>query len=194
MLKRILVIAFVTLIYNTSFSQSRKNEVAMSISGFSLLGNSANFGKGMNGLGLQTAIVTYVSHNTAVVLNFTYTTMHGFSIASVPSNYNSYAFVPAIRNNFLSYYTWNIFAEVGFGLGNIKYNAVDRVLATDKHSDLSGGISILKAGLGGNYAFNDSFGIEFYVPIAFIQNISSQKSSHVFSGFAPTFGLTYALN
>ena len=194
MLKRMLVIVFVTLLYNTALSQSRKKDVALSISGFSLLGTSDNFGKGMNGVGLQTAIFTYVSHNTAVVLNFNYTTMHGFTIASIPSNYNSYAFVPAVRNNFLSYHTWNIFAEVGFGLGTLKYKSVDNILTTEEHSDLSGGISILKAGLGGNYEFNDSFGIEFFVPITFIQNISSQKSSHVFSGCIPTFGLIYALN
>ena len=194
MLKRILVITFVTLLYSTVFSQTRKKEVAFSISGFSLLGTSGNFGKGINGVGLQTALVTNISHYTAVVLNFTYTTMHGFAIESVASNYSSYAFVPAIRSIFLEYYTWNIFTEVGFGLGTLKHNAVDMFLATDKHSDLGGGISILKAGLGGTYKFNESFGIEFFVPITFVQNLSSQKSSHVFHGITPTFGLRYLLN
>ncbi|MGB2129671.1 MAG: hypothetical protein ACPHXR_09370, partial [Flavicella sp.] len=134
------------------------------------------------------------SDNTAVLLNFNYTTMQGFYIESVGSYYNSYAFVPSLRNDFISYYTWKIFAEFGFGLGTLQFKADDNQLSTDKHSDLSGGISILKAGLGGNYQLNDAFGIEFFLPITYIQNLSSQKSSHVFSGFAPTFGFTYSLN
>jgi hypothetical protein len=87
-----------------------------------------------------------------------------------------------------------IFAEFGFGLGTIKYNADNTNLRTTNHRNLSGGISILNIGLGGNYFFNEKFGIELIIPYLSTRNITSENSNNLYSGIGPTVGFTYVLN
>jgi outer membrane protein W len=65
---------------------------------------------------------------------------------------------------------------------------------TFDHIALSGGISILNLGLGGNYFFNEKFGLELIIPYLSAKNITSENSNNLYSGIGPTIGLTYVLN
>tara|TARA_B110000240_G_C13349140_1_gene388964 strand:- start:105 stop:467 length:363 start_codon:yes stop_codon:yes gene_type:complete len=120
--------------------------------------------------------------------------MNNVTIGSVNSYYQSYAFVPTVRNNFINNTKFRAFAEVGFGLGTIKYNADNKDFNNYSHELLSGGISIITIGIGGNYYFNDSFGLEFILPYINSFNITSEQSNTIYAGIGPTLGLTYKLN
>ena len=104
------------------------------------------------------------------------------------------AFIPVVRNNVVNKEKLRILAEVGFGLGAIKYDADTGSLRNVQHENLSGGISILNLGLGGNYFFNEKFGLELIIPYLSAKNITSENSNNLYSGIGPTIGLTYVLN
>ena len=116
------------------------------------------------------------------------------TVGNIDSYYNSYAFIPVVRNNVVNKEKLRIFAEVGFGLGAIKYDADTGSLRNVQHENLSGGISILNLGLGGNYFFNEKFGLELIIPYLSAKNITSENSNNLYSGIGPTIGLTYVLN
>jgi hypothetical protein len=99
-----------------------------------------------------------------------------------------------LRNNFINNTKLRVFAEFGFGLGTIKYNADNNDFRNNQHEELSGGISVLNIGVGGNYYFDEKFGIEFIIPYITTNNITSQQSNRIYSGIGPTIGLTYKLN
>ena len=99
-----------------------------------------------------------------------------------------------VRNDVVNKEKLRIFAEVGFGLGAINYDADTGSLRNVQHENLSGGISILNLGLGGNYFFNEKFGLELIIPYLSAKNITSENSNNLYSGIGPTIGLTYVLN
>lgn len=89
---------------------------------------------------------------------------------------------------------YRIFGEIGFGLGTIKYDANNENLHNVKHEELSGGISILNIGIGGNYFFNDKFGIELTIPYLSTKNITSKNSNNLYSGIVPSIGVTFIMD
>ena len=89
---------------------------------------------------------------------------------------------------------YRFFTEIGFGFGTIKYDADNNNFRNFKHDELSGGISVLNIGIGGNYYFNDKFGIELIIPYLSIKNITSENSNNLYSGIGPTIGFTYKMN
>ena len=99
------------------------------------------------------------------------------TVGNIDSYYNSYAFIPVVRNNVVNKEKLRIFAEVGFGLGAINYDADTGSLRNVQHENLSGGISILNLGLGGNYFFNEKFGLELIIPYLSAKNITSENSN-----------------
>ena len=99
-----------------------------------------------------------------------------------------------MRNNFVNKQKLRIFAEFGFGFGTIKYNADFNDFRNPNHEELSGGISILNIGLGGNYFFNKNFGVELIIPYISTNNITSEKSNNLYTGIGPTLGFTFILN
>ena len=194
MKKVLLLIAFSTFGILNGFSQSKKNDLKLTVSGLPLFGSSEDFNSGLNGFVIKHTIGYYISDKTSVELNLSYATMNDLKVGNISSYYNSFAFIPTLRNNFINKNKLRVFAEFGFGLGTIKYNADNNNFRNFQHEELSGGISILNIGIGGNYYFNEKFGIEFILPFITTNNITSEQSNNIYSGIGTTLGLTYKLN
>ena len=194
-MKKILFLSiFVTLGIINGFGQSKKNDIKMTVSALPLFGSSDGFESGINGFVIKPSIGYFITKKTSIDLNFSYATLNELTVGGIDSYYNSFAFIPTLRNNFVNKEKLRIFAEMGFGLGTIKYNADNNSLRNSQHEDLSGGISILNIGIGGNYFFNEKFGLELIIPYLSTKNITSENSNNLYSGIGPTIGLTYILN
>jgi len=194
-MKKILLLSvFLTLGILNGFTQSKKNDLKLTISALPLFGSSEGFESGINGIVIKPAIGYYISEKTSIEINFSYATLNDLKVGNIASYYNSYAFVPTLRNNFVNKSKLRVFAEIGFGLGTIKYDADNSDFRNYQHEELSGGISILNIGIGGNYYFNDKFGIELIIPYISTKNITSENSNNLYSGIGPTIGFTYKLN
>jgi hypothetical protein len=193
-MKKVLVaLAFTTLAVLNGFSQSKKNDLKLTVSGLPLFGSSYGF-SGLNGFVIKPAIGYYISDKTSIELNFSYATMNDLIIDNTNSYYHSYAIVPTLRNNFINNKKFRAFAEIGFGFGTIKYQADNNNFSNYLHRELSGGISVMNIGIGANYYFNDAFGLEFILPYINTNNITSETSNTMYSGIGPTLGLTFKLN
>jgi hypothetical protein len=190
----ILLLVFTTFGILNGFAQSKKNNLKLTVSGLPLFENSEDFSSGLSGFVIKPTIGYYISDKTSIELNFSYATMNDLKIGNKNSYYNSYAFIPTLRNNFFNKKKLRVFAEFGFGLGTIKYNADNNDFRNLQHEELSGGISVMNIGVGGNYYFNENFGIEFILPYLTTNNITSDQSNNIYSGIGPTIGLTYKLN
>lgn len=190
----IIVTVLLTVGILTGHSQSKKNDLKLTVSALPLYGNSGGFYSGLNGFVIKPGVGYFISEKTSIDLNFTYAIFNHLKIDNINSFYNSYAFVPTLRNNFVNTKQLRVFGEFGFGLGSIKYNSDNTAFRTDEHRNLSGGISILNVGVGANYFFNDTFGVELILPYINTQNITSDSSSNIYSGIGPTLGLTFKLN
>ncbi|CAI8437194.1 MAG: Uncharacterised protein [Polaribacter sejongensis] len=192
--KFLLLLALTTLGILNGFSQSKKNDLKLTVSALPLFGSSEDFSSGLNGFVIKPTIGYYISEKTSIELNFSYASMNDLKIGNINSYYNSYSFIPTLRNNFVNTNQLRIFSEFGFGLGTIKYNADNNDYRNLQHEELSGGIAVINIGIGGNYFFNEKFGIEFIIPYITTNNITSQQSNTIYSGIGPTIGLTYKLN
>lgn len=192
-MKKILLL-IVCLFSVFGFSQSKKNDLKLSVSALPLFGASQDFESGINGLVIKSSVGYYISDKTSIDLNFAYASMNNIIIEDVDSYYNSFAFIPTLRNNFLNSSKMRFFAEIGLGLGTIKYNANNDNYRGYYHEQLSGGIAIINLGIGGNYYFNDKFGVELIIPYLITNNITSGQSKNIYSGVGPTLGLTYKIN
>jgi hypothetical protein len=194
MKKSILFLILFVSVINLSFGQFKENDLKLSISGLPLIGSSDAFGSGINGFAIKPSIGYFITENTSIDINFSYASLNDLSIDEVDSYYNSYAFVPTLRNNFVNKEKLRVFGEIGFGLGTIKYDANNSVQRTASHRDLSGGISILNIGIGFNYFFNEQFGLEFVLPYINSKNITSEAVNTLYSGVGPSFGFIYVIN
>ena len=190
----LLITALYFLGINFGISQSQKNDLKLTVAALPLFGSSEGFKSKINGIVLKPSIGYYISDKTSIELNFAYATLNDLKVGNVNSFYNSYAFIPALRNNFINNKKVRVFAEFGFGLGTIRYDADNNDFRNSQHEDLSGGISILNIGIGGNYYFNDKFGLEIIIPYISTKNITSNNSNNLYSGIGPTVGFTYKLN
>jgi len=177
-----------------AFGQSKKNDLKSTVSALPLFGSSDVFESGINGFVVKPSIGYFISDKTTIDLNFSYATLNDLSIRNIDSFYNSFAFTPTLRNNFVNKEKLRVFAEFGFGLGTIRYDADDSSSRNAQHEELSGGISILTMGIGGNYFFNEKFGLELIIPYLSTKNITSNNSNNLYSGIGPTIGFTYILN
>ena len=193
-MKKLVLSAFLTLGILNGFCQSKKNDLKLTISALPLFGSSEGFESGINGFVIKPSIGYYISKNTSIDLNFSYASLNDLKVGNIDSYYNSYAFIPTLRNNFVNKKKVRIFTEFGFGLGTIKYNANNDDFWNSQHEKLSGGISVINIGFGGNYYFNEKFGIEIIIPYINTNNITSEKTNNLYSGIGPTIGLTYKLN
>lgn len=193
MKKIVLLIALITLGVN-GFSQSKKNDLKLSVSALPLFGYSNGVGSVINGIVIKPSIGYYISGKTSIDLTFAYATLNNLKVGNIDSYYNSYAFVPTLRNNFVNKPKIRVFAEIGFGLGTVKYDADNINFRNYQHEQLSSGISILSIGFGGNYYFNDKFGLEIIIPYISTKNITSNNSNNLYSGIGPTLGFTFKLN
>ena len=193
-MKTIILLSILSsLTFSTGFGQSKENDFKLTVSALPLFGSSDVFESGINGLVIKPSIGYFISDNTSIDLNFSYATLNDLRIGNIDSYYNSYAFVPTLRNNFVNKDALRIFTEIGFGLGTIKYDANESSLRNSRHENLSGGISILNIGIGGNYFLNDKFGFELVIPYISTKNITSESINNLYSGIGPTIGLTYIL-
>lgn len=195
-MKKILCLFIALLLFGltNSFSQSQKNDLKLTVSALPLIGSSGSFTSGANGFVLKPSVGYFISNNTSIEINFSYATMNNLTVGTIDSYYNSYAIIPAIRNNFLNKSKIRLFAEAGFGFGTIKYSPDNNDYRNYRYDELSGGISVLSVGVGGNYYFNDKIGIEFIIPYILTNNITSEKSNYLYSGIGPTIGLTFNLS
>jgi hypothetical protein len=194
-MKKIFLLSILSILaFSNGFGQSKKNDLKLTVSALPLFGSSDGFESGINGIVIKPSIGYFISDKTSIDLNFSYATLNDLTVGNIDSYYNSYAFVPTLRNNFVNKEKLRIFAEFGFGLGTIKYDADNSSMRNSQHENLSGGISILNIGIGGNYFFNEKFGIEFIVPYLSTKNITSDNSNNLYSGIGPTIGFTYIIN
>ena len=194
MKKILLLSAFLTIGIFNGFGQSKKSDLKLTISGLPLFGSSDGFESGINGIVIKPSIGYFITDKTSIDLNFSYASLNDLRVGNIDSYYNSYAFIPTLRNNFVNKEKLRVFAEFGFGLGTIRYDADNSSLRNSQHEDLSGGISILNIGIGGNYFFNEKFGLELIIPYLSTKNITSENSNNLYSGIGPTIGFTYILN
>ena len=192
-MKKIILIIIVSLVGFYGQSQSKKSDLKLTMSVLPLIGSSNDF-KGINGVVIKPSVGFFITDKTSIDLNFSYASLNDLKIRGIDSYYNSYAIIPTLRNNFINKQKWRVFAEFGIGLGTIKYDADDSENRTKILSDLSGGISVLNIGLGGNYFFNDKFGVELLIPYINTKNSTSEKFNELYSGIGPTIGFTYKLN
>jgi hypothetical protein len=194
-MKKILLLSvFLTFGIFNGFGQSKKNDLKLTISGLPLFGSSDGFESGINGIVIKPSIGYFISDKTSIDLNFSYASLNDLKVGNIDSYYNSYAFIPTLRNNFVNKEKIRVFAEFGFGLGTIRYDADNSSSRNSQHENLSGGISILNIGIGGNYFFNEKFGLELIIPYLSTKNITSENSNNLYSGIGPTIGFTYILN
>ena len=190
----LLLLAFLIVgIYN-GYGQSKKSDLKLTIAGLPLFGASDAFTSGLNGLVLKPSVGYFITDKTSIDINFSYATLNDLKVGRTDSYYNSFAFVPTLRNNFVNKEKIRLFAEIGFGLGTIRYDADNSALRNAEHQALSGGISILNIGLGGNYFFSENFGVELIIPYINTKNITSENSNRLYSGIGPTLGLTYVID
>jgi hypothetical protein len=194
-MKKIFLVSILAILaFSNGFGQSKKNDLKLTVSALPLFGSSDGFESGINGIVIKPSIGYFISDKTSIDLNFSYATLNDLTVGNIDSYYNSYAFIPTLRNNFVNKEKLRVFAEFGFGLGTIKYDADNSSLRNSQHENLSGGISILNIGIGGNYFFNEKFGIELIIPYLSTKNITSDNSNNLYSGIGPTIGFTYILN
>lgn len=194
-MKKIFLLSIIlTLTFSNGFGQSKKNDLKLTVSTLPLFGSSNGFESGINGIVIKPSIGYFISDKTSIDLNFSYAILNNLKVGNIDSFYNSYAFIPTLRNNFVNQEKLRVFAEFGFGLGTIRYDADNSSLRNSQHENLSGGISILNIGIGGNYFFNDKFGLELIIPYLSTKNITSDDSNNLYSGIGPTIGFTYILN
>jgi hypothetical protein len=194
-MKKIFLLSIIlTLTFSNGFGQSKKNELKLTVSALPLFGSSDGFESGINGIVIKPSIGYFISDKTSIDINFSYATLNDLTVGNIDSYYNSYAFIPTLRNNFVNKEKLRVFAEFGFGLGTIKYDANNNFMRNSQHEHLSGGISILNIGIGGNYFFNEKFGIELIIPYLSTKNITSDNSNNLYSGIGPTIGFTYVTN
>lgn len=194
-MKKIFLFSILSILaFSNGFGQSKKNDLKLTVSALPLFGSSDGFESGINGIVIKPSIGYFISDKTSIDLNFSYATLNDLTVGNIDSYYNSYAFIPTIRNNFVNKEKLRVFAEFGFGLGTIKYDADNSSMRNSQHENLSGGISILNIGIGGNYFFNEKFGIELIIPYLSTKNITSDNSNNLYSGIGPTIGFTYILN
>lgn len=193
MKKIFLLIVLTGLSIFSGYCQFKKGDVKLSIAMLPLFGSSDGFDAKINGIVLKPSLGYYISEKTSIDINFSYATLNSIDINGIDSYYNSYSFIPSVRNNFINNEKFRGFAEFGFGLGTIKYNADDNSLRNISHENLSGGISIISLGIGANYFFNENFGIEFIIPYLKTSNITAASRNNVYSGIGPTVGFTYLL-
>jgi hypothetical protein len=164
-MKKIFLVSILSILaFSNGFGQSKKNDLKLTVSALPLFGSSDGFESGINGIVIKPSIGYFISDKTSIDLNFSYATLNDLTVGNIDSYYNSYAFIPTLRNNFVNKEKLRVFAEFGFGLGTIKYDADNSSLRNSQHENLSGGISILNIGIGGNYFFNEKFGIELIIP------------------------------
>ena len=186
----ILFIALILLGGFSGFSQSIKNDIKFTVSALPLF----SFDTGFKGLVIKPSIGFFFSDRSSIEINFSYATANHIYVGGAPSNYNSYAITPILRNNFVNKEKVRVFAEIGFGVDTIKYNADNPDFQTPYHDNISGGISVFDIGFGTNYYFNDKFGLELIIPYIRSKIITSSSKNIVYSGFGPTIGFTYKLN
>jgi len=194
-MKKIFLFSILSILaFSNGFGQSKKNDLKLTVSALPLFGSSDGFESGINGIVIKPSIGYFISDKTSIDLNFSYATLNDLTVGNIDSYYNSYAFIPTLRNNFVNKDKLRIFAEFGFGLGTIKYDADNSSMRNSQHENLSGGISILNIGIGGNYFFNEKFGVELIIPYLSTKNITSDNSNNLYSGIGPTIGFTYIIN
>ncbi len=147
----------------------------------------------MNGLVVNPAVGFFISDKASIDINFSYVTFSDLKLGNVNSYYKSYAVIPTLRNYFVNKEKLRVFAELGFGIGTIKYFAKKGEFINVQHTNLSGGMAIFHIGIGGNYFFNEKFGIEFIIPFISSKNITSYYNIELYTGVGPTFGILYIL-
>ena len=190
----IFTILFLCLSYLTAFSQSEKNDLKITIAGLPLFGSSNESYSGLNGYVLKPSVGYYISKKTSIELNFSYAYLNNLKVATFDSYYRSYAITPVLRNNLINKKNIRLFAEVGFGLGTIKYTPNNNDIQNIAFDNLSGGISIFNIGIGGNYYFSEKIGLELIIPYISSANITSKKSANLYRGIGPTIGVTFQIN
>jgi len=80
MKKCLLFSVLLTLGLLNGFSQSKKNDIKLTVSALPLFGSSEGFKSGINGIVIKPAIGYYISDKTSIDLNFSYATLNDLKL------------------------------------------------------------------------------------------------------------------
>lgn len=186
-------IIILILLVSTVKAQSKKGDVRLTFSGIPLVASTEG-SSGLSGFVVKGGIGYFFNDKFSLDVSLNYTTNNNINIEGIDSNYNSYSFVPVLRYNVLNQQKLRLFLEGGLGLGTIKYKANKKEQNILRHEQNSGGIFIMNAGVGANYFFNKNFGVQVILPYLYVQNNTSDYLDTIYSGLAPTLGVTFNLN
>lgn len=175
-----------------SHAQFKDNDIKASLSALPLFGSSGSF-NGINGIVIKPTVGFFVSTSVSIDVNFSYASLGDLKVNNIDSFYRSYAFVPSVRYHIVNKSQWRVFAELGFGLGTVKYEPDDSNEDNSVHQELSGGITVFSIGLGANYFFNPKFGLEVLIPYLSSNNITSDAVGNIYSGIGPTIGVIFII-
>lgn len=175
------------------FSQSKKNDLRITVAGIPLITSTNNDG-GLSGFSIKSSAGYFLTDKTSLELTFGYTTNDAFLIDGIDSYYNAVSIVPVARYSFYNKEKLRLFVEGGFGLGFINYKPDNAQFSSPKHEQFSGGMTIFNAGIGADYFFNQNFGIQFILPYLYINNSTSSYINNIYNGLGPTLGLTFKVN
>jgi hypothetical protein len=176
------------------FSQSKKNDLRLTVAGIPLITSTIGAEGGMSGFSIKPSAGYFLTDKTSVELTFGYTTYDALLIDGIDSNYDAISIVPIVRYSFYNKEKLRLFVEGGFGLGLINYKPDNSQFFSQKFEQFSGGITIFNAGIGADYFFNQNFGIQFILPYLYINNSTSSYLNNIYNGLGPTLGLTFKVN
>jgi hypothetical protein len=102
-MKKIFLVSILSILaFSNGFGQSKKNDLKLTVSALPLFGSSDGFESGINGIVIKPSIGYFISDKTSIDLNFSYATLNDLTVGNIDSYYNSYAFIPTLRNNFVN--------------------------------------------------------------------------------------------
>lgn len=117
------------------------------------------------------------------------------SIAGIDSRSLMVGILPSLRYSFFSGNRIRIFAEVGAGIGLVRYKARgDEDIQQLDVSRYNNGFKVFTVGLGAGYQLSDKVGLEFSIPYIIGDNINDQFfSPEIFSGLGVLIGVQFYL-
>ena len=102
-MKKIFLLSVLSILTcSKGFAQSKKNKLKLTVSALPLFGSSGGFESGINGVVIKPSIGYFMSDKTSIDLNLSYATLNDLTVGDIVSHYNSYAFIPTLRNNFVN--------------------------------------------------------------------------------------------
>ncbi|MEM7550453.1 MAG: hypothetical protein AAF363_12295 [Bacteroidota bacterium] len=182
-----IILAFFTLISNSSFGQEKRTLQA-NLSGIPLF----DFNQGYSGFVINPGFRYQVGEKTDIGTNFFYYFQNDILASNIPSNAQGYGFVPSFRYSILTNERYTFFVEAGIGFGAVDLEPRNGFGDFDFSVDRNdGALLIINAGIGVNYKVTNRVGLELTIPYIKADNISNPFFNDLYDGVGALFGVTY---